>query len=287
MELLQLRYFRDAAIYENFSDVAKMHNVPPSYISKTIKKLENELETPLFDRRGRNVSLNEHGRYFLQKVSVALDSLDEGITTLTDKKQYNICLYVQAGNRFYSIITADFEEIYNNINISGVYHGPDENTTISYDFTLIQEENVDDSLSYKKLLNDEIMVAVHKDLPLASKNEVSIKELKNEDFIGYYKTIGIRAFTDKYCDSHGFVPNVVYETSDSIAFSYMLQRKKGIALVPATTWSFSHTENIVLVPIKEKVSRSLVLAWDKNKKLNSAEKCFLDFIVKWFENIQK
>ena len=177
-------------------------------------------------------------------------------------------------------------EIHNNILVSAIYHGPDENSNISYDFTFIQKENIDDSMSYKELLNDEIKVAVHKDLPLASRDSISIQELQHENFIGYFETIRIRAFTDNYCMAHEILSKVVYETSDAVAFSYMLQRKKGIALVPATTWSFSHTENIVLIPLKEKVARTLAIAWNKNKKLSSAEKIFLDYTVKWFENIK-
>lgn len=40
MELLQLRYFRDAAEMENFSKAAKKNLVPQPSISKTISKLE-------------------------------------------------------------------------------------------------------------------------------------------------------------------------------------------------------------------------------------------------------
>lgn len=286
MELLQLRYFRDAARYQNFSEVAKIHSIPQSYVSKTIKKLETELGVRLFDRNGRHVSLNDNGKLFLSKIDNALKLIDEGIAEFSKDVQVNISLYVQAGNRFYSLITADFMDEHKNILISAIYHGPEDNTNISYDFTFIQKENIDNSLSYRELLEDEIKVAVHKDLPLASKECVSIKDLKDEHFIGYFKTIGIRAFTDNYCMEHGFSPNVVYETSDAVAFSYMLQRKKGIALVPATTWSFSHTENIVLVPLKEKVARTLAIAWDKNKKLSSVEKVFLDYAVNWFDSIK-
>ena len=41
MELLQLRYFKDAAELENFSMVAKKNMVPQPSISKTIGKLED------------------------------------------------------------------------------------------------------------------------------------------------------------------------------------------------------------------------------------------------------
>ena len=64
MELLQLKYFCDAAETENFSLTAKKFEVPPSGISQTVKRLEEELGTELFIRGANRVSLNEQGRIF-------------------------------------------------------------------------------------------------------------------------------------------------------------------------------------------------------------------------------
>lgn len=49
MELLQLKYFCDAAETENFSKTAKKYLVPTSNISQSIKRLERELGVELFD----------------------------------------------------------------------------------------------------------------------------------------------------------------------------------------------------------------------------------------------
>jgi len=282
MELLQLRYFRDAATYENFSDVARIHMVPQPYISKTIKKLENELNTTLFERNGKRVSLNSNGRFFLSKIDEALTLIDEGIAEFSDNKPTALNVYVQAGSRFASLIIADYMEQTDNTYITPIYNTKNNN---DFHFTFIQKENVDESLIYESLIDDEIKVAVHKDLPLATQESVSIEELSTMDFIGYYKTIGIRSFTDKYCEDHGFTPNVVYETSDTMAFSYMLQKKKGIALVPSATWTLNYNDSIVLIPLKEKISRELVIAWDKKKRLTKEEKSFLEYTKKWVQTI--
>ena len=79
MELLQLRYFKDAAELENFSMVAKKNMVPQPSISKTIGKLEDELGVLLFDRQGKRIVLNDNGKFFYEKVSTALNNIDSGI----------------------------------------------------------------------------------------------------------------------------------------------------------------------------------------------------------------
>lgn len=79
MELLQLRYFKDAAEIENFSKVAEKNMVPQPSISKTIKKLEDELGCNLFDRNGKKISLNDNGKYFYQHIFPALANIDEAV----------------------------------------------------------------------------------------------------------------------------------------------------------------------------------------------------------------
>lgn len=55
MELKQLKYFVEVAKREHISEAALELNVAQSAISRHIHNLENELETSLFYRRGRNV----------------------------------------------------------------------------------------------------------------------------------------------------------------------------------------------------------------------------------------
>ena len=62
MNLSQLHYFQIVAEEEHISRAAeKLHISQPS-LSTTIRRLESELDTPLFDRRGRNIYLNKAGQ---------------------------------------------------------------------------------------------------------------------------------------------------------------------------------------------------------------------------------
>ena len=76
MEMLQLIYFCDAAQTENFSKTAKKYLVPPSNISQSIKRLENELETPLFERQANKIKLNNSGLLFYKNAKSALELLE-------------------------------------------------------------------------------------------------------------------------------------------------------------------------------------------------------------------
>ncbi len=78
MEMQQLHAFTLLAEYENMSTVAQILNTSQPQVSKLIASLEAELGVLLFDRIGRGLRLNEHGRLFRQYADDALNSMQRG-----------------------------------------------------------------------------------------------------------------------------------------------------------------------------------------------------------------
>src|SRR3954451_21402647 len=76
MELLQLRYFQTVAYMEHISNAAKKLNISQPSLSLMIKRLEDEMGTPLFDRIGRNIQLNESGKLFLKHVNTIFSEIE-------------------------------------------------------------------------------------------------------------------------------------------------------------------------------------------------------------------
>lgn len=75
MELTQLKYFLEAAKTENLSKAARDLHISQPSLSKAIQKLEEELGTPLFQRDGRHLRLNQSGKAFLEKTAPAVAAL--------------------------------------------------------------------------------------------------------------------------------------------------------------------------------------------------------------------
>lgn len=69
MTLQQLRYFRILARYESIAEAARTIHISQPALSMSMKKLESELQYPLFDRTGNSIRLNENGRQFAESVN--------------------------------------------------------------------------------------------------------------------------------------------------------------------------------------------------------------------------
>ncbi len=282
MELLQLRYFRSAAQLENFSKAAEKHMIPQSAMSKTIRKLENELGCELFDRQGKKISLNDNGRLFLKRVDDALHSLDMGISELRPKNLHIIRVYVQSGIRFIPDLTAAFEQKYPNSKVVFYQGEPVLILGVEFDFTFFQLP-IDETLyHYRVLMEDEIALAVPSDSKLAHKKEISLSSLKSENFISFCKGNQLRALTEHLCKEQGFCPKIIFEANESSVFRTMIEANTGLALVPSISWNTLKNDRVTLVPLQTHPKRQLALVWKKSLTLSADKQLFLDFATNWF-----
>ena len=72
MELDQLRYFVAAAHAGTFTRAAEQEGVTQPSLSQQIRKLEDSLGVPLFERRGRSVRLTQAGERLLPEAKSLL-----------------------------------------------------------------------------------------------------------------------------------------------------------------------------------------------------------------------
>lgn len=76
MNLQTLDIFLEVMKQLSFTEVAKVRNVAPSSISRTISNLEAELEIKLFQRSTRKLTPTEAGNIYFERVSLALGELE-------------------------------------------------------------------------------------------------------------------------------------------------------------------------------------------------------------------
>ena len=82
MDTEWLRTFVVAAQTENFRETAEKRFITQSTVTKHIQHLEKELQSVLFDRQGKQVTLNREGAYFWEQAQTILSTLDEGIQNM-------------------------------------------------------------------------------------------------------------------------------------------------------------------------------------------------------------
>ena len=271
MELLQLKYFCDTAKNQNLSETARKYNVPASNISRSIKRLEAELNCEFFDHLTNKIFLNEKGERFYEKVSAALMLLDDAKVVINEDTgplsgEINLCCRSNRG----IVIEAmeEFIKIYPNVKFKiffGREHADDTDILISCVPPLEFKEKM-------LMVEEDLLIAMHKDNPLSKKENLTVSDLKNEKFI-----IGVSSQTDEECKKAGFLPNISFESNDPTYVRKYIEMGLGVAFIPSVSWQNLFSDNVVLKNVGAK--RKTYACISPYKHTKKSVTVFLEYLM--------
>lgn len=245
MELLQLKYFCDAAVSENFSLTAKKFDVPPSNISQSIKRLEKELGVPLFSRRANKIFLNETGREFYKKTSSALAILSDAVMeAVDDANSGKIKICINANRRVVFEAIEKYHRIYPDVEII-TSHLVDPSLD---DFDIIIDSDNSAFSDYEKKLMkcEKIMLAASKSSKYAKVSKIDISELSEEVFVTMKENTSMYNLTNSICAGFGFKPKIAVQSDDPLYVRKCIEAGLGISFVPSFSWKGQFSDNVVL-----------------------------------------
>lgn len=292
MDLLQLRYFCEIAKQENISKASKSLHVAQPSLSRTLAALETELGTKLFDREGRNIHLNRNGEIYYKHINNALNLIDNAQKELLDFNASpcgHINLIILAASNVMPDLIINFHRLYPNISLNLKQQETHNlQQTNSFDFVISATPGNYKGLTNITLMEEDLVIATHKNHPIAQKDSICLSETAPYQFVTYSSGPSIRELTDHLCLLAGFKPNIILESDSPNTFKYFIQSQMGIALLPyQTQMSFF---NSLILPIRitsPECKRTLYLSYPEGYYLNRAARTFMDFCVDFFAKLQK
>ena len=236
MELLQLKYFCDAAEKQNFSKTAKTYNVPASDISQSIRRLERELGVELFDRSVNRVALNARGSEFYNEVKLALNMIDNAKNQVTNsgtKATINVCICVN--RRPVMLAVEKFREINKDVGIITKHSIGD--TAEEFDIIISDRDIGGNKFNKEKAITEDIVLAYKK----GTKN---IDDIKSQPFITMPVGSSLHRHTIEICNSLGFSPTVALQSDDPFYIRKCVELGLGIVLVPEFSWRGQFSKDV-------------------------------------------
>ncbi|MFL0252026.1 LysR family transcriptional regulator [Clostridium neuense] len=289
MDLLQLKYFKTVAKFENVTKAANELYIAQPALSKTISHLEKELGVDLFDRRGKYIHLNEYGKAFLEKVNIALVALEDGrreIKDLQGKELGDIRLVFLAASTIIPELLSEFCKLHPHIRFQLFQHFSRDANNSDFDLCISSSCEHKEKNNNVALLTEEIYLAVPLNHPLAKKKSISLKEVSNENFISLKPGKGLREITDEFCKKAGFSPNIIFESDDPSTVRGLIKAGQGVAFIPQVSWGSSVGSSMAFLHIKEpKCKRTIFISWDEKRYLSKASLLFRNFAVEYFKKL--
>ena len=284
MELLQLKYFCDAAKTENFSTTASKYTVPPSAVSQSIKRLESELGCELFTRKANRIKLNPKGNAFYHKVRESLDLLDDAKKELqNDTIGGSIKVSIFINRRIVMQTVEKFSRLYPQVDIVTKYMGSQDEE----DFDLIITDTELSSKDYVRepLTEEDIVLAIHKDRTLAKKESLDASDLQDIPFICANLGSSLHRITEEICSELGFSPRVIIRSDDPYYIRKCVELDLGVCLTPSRSWQGQFSDQILLKNIGSYYRTTYAYRNDR-KFLTKSTKIFLEMLREEFNTIE-
>jgi len=277
LELLQLKYFCDAAKTENFSKTAKKYDVPPSNISQSIRRLETELGRSLFDRSANRIRLNAAGKLFCEKASFALSLLEKGKRELQEEKQKEtLSICINSNRRIVMQAVERFQKEWPNVSILTRFlvDAAEED----FDLVISVPDEQLNHLFSQKITEEVLAIAVKKDLPYAN-SIASLSQCRKLPFITMGSETSHHRLTTSLCEENGFFPRIAIQSDDPFYIRKCVELGLGIAVVPTLSWKGLFSDEVKLISLEGKKRSTFLYS---KKTATAATEKMIAFLLEEF-----
>jgi len=265
MELRHLRYFVVVAEEQNATRAAARLHVSQPPLSRQIRDLEEELGVELFRRTAKSLALTEAGKIFLNEARAILLRVDQAVDTVrtvanTTRGTLHVGYAPSLTVRLLPKALMLFERANSGVRVSLHDLSSEECIQrltagkIDLALTVRPPASRMRGLIFEHIASHPLCCAVAISHPLARKNDVAIRALRNERFIVYS-----REDYPEYYDSlkklfrpFGFEPQVGEEYDGVTGLIAAVEAGQGIAIVPSSLACMSG-QRLKLLPIKPKL----------------------------------
>ncbi len=285
MELSQLEVFLAVAREHRFSRAADKLHRTQSAVSQTIRKLEDELGEALFDRSSREGILTDAGQVLYDYAERLLNLRQDAHESLADLRELQKGRLVIAANEFTALyllpVLAEYRRLHPMIKIivqralgSRI---PDDVVQHSAEFGVLSYRPEDPRLHSIMTYLDELILVVPPQHPLASAQEVSIRQLGVESFVAHIVSSPYRDKVLQTFQKYKTPLHMDLELPTLQAIKQFVALGNGVALMPEISVEAEVTRGeLIRVPVRElHVQRKLRLIYRKEAGLSHAARAFL------------
>ena len=284
-----LKLFVTVVEYKNFSRAAEELYMSQPSVSLQIRNLENELGSKLMNRSSKHLELTQSGEIFYEYAKQMLllyDKAKQEIDQLTNivTGSLKVGASYTLGEYILPFVLAEFAVQFPTVDIEVSIDNTEEITQAvranHLDIALVEGEVSHSDIDVRPLMEDEIILVVPNQHPLAKLPIVTADHLQDQVWILRESGSGTRSFCDKLISDWGIKVKKTYIFGSSQAVKQAVVAGLGIALV--SRWIVRKeldAKELTTVAIKGKrLSRSFSLIKSKNHEMSKAVEVFTEQI---------
>ncbi|HIT63808.1 MAG TPA: LysR family transcriptional regulator [Candidatus Ventrimonas merdavium] len=297
MDVKYLNYILAIAGRRNMTKAAEDLFVSQSSLSQYLSRLEQELDTPLFNRSKGELTLTPAGELYVEAAKQVVKiqkELYQNIANLNRRGHISIGVTSNFGLRMLAEIIPRFKEQFPTVDIEI------SETSLPGLKKLLLDETIHVGLAAEVstapfggmaqvLREEEVFFAIPRTHPYAAEHpsgtlltaEDLIRNFSGENFLLSKKGASLRMLSDQFFETCGFTPDVFCETNNITATRRMIAQSAGVAFI-AESCSVER-DKIAYYPLAPSLFRLNLVIRQKNWTLNEPEQLFMEYLLDYFK----
>jgi DNA-binding transcriptional LysR family regulator len=280
MELRVLRYFLAVAEELNFTRAAHKLGMNQPPLSAQIQQLEKELGAQLFRRLTRGVELTDAGKLLIEQARIILKQVEDAALGVRRRARGETGRIIVGaiGAYFHPLVMKVLHECktrYPNLTIAVEWEVPNAALLIAWlrtgriDACLVSIPIADtEGLGIEPLIDEDCVVALPREHPLANSASVRLANLAAEKFVLFQREFSPAVYESilAACEKAGFKPRLDQEVGQIISIIPVVAAGFGVSIVPRS-FSDVHFGGVRYVDIDGEAPRSaLALAYRRDER---------------------
>ncbi|PRZ43121.1 DNA-binding transcriptional LysR family regulator [Antricoccus suffuscus] len=288
MEVRQIEHFLAVANAANFTRAARSIHLSQSALSASIRALERELQTQLFERTTRKVALTTAGQTFRAAAYRILGQIATAREELTDLHDLSAGTLAVGTVQTLTVVDlpavlAQFNQRYSHIRIA--LH---EATTaelvrsvqaaeLDVAYVALDASPLPRDLTLLRGYEEDLAVVTAHDHPLATRAETTLAELADYTFVEFSAGTGLQTVIETLCAEAGLHRRIGFRATQMGQVLALVGHGLGISIVPS---SIAEGSGLATVPIgPASPSRKLALVSRSARPSNPAARAFLELLA--------
>jgi DNA-binding transcriptional LysR family regulator len=290
VELHQLQCFIAVLEEGGFKRATTRLDITQPALSYQIKRLEEELEVPLFRRRPGGLAPTEAGRVLLEhahQVVAAVREAHRAVRELSkgETSEIRIGTIACVGTYFLPLVLWEISDKHPLVRPKLLYHNSEELVEAllanRLDVALVADPAADPRLRLELVVEEKISLVSSHGHPFFGRPSVDPSELKNAQFVSLSAQSASGALVNRYLDQMGISISPVVTTDNIETVKRMVEAGMGVAFLPDMATSEDvgrdgQPDRLARSTVDSALCRRVVMATRRDGPRSVALDAFLD-----------
>jgi DNA-binding transcriptional LysR family regulator len=293
--LKQLKTLQAVVEHHSYTEAAKALFMTQPAVSMQIKQMEEQIELPLFEREGKQVTLTEAGRellHYAQNIRQQLDEASQMLEELKGLKRGKLHLTMAStANYFAPQLIAAFHHQYPGAlvtldvtNRSGLIDALNNNSS---DMVIMGKPPKGNKFTGIPFMDNPLVAIAAPSHPLATRKHIPLKELADEPFIVREVDSGTRIAVERFFAKHDLQLATGMEMNRSEAIKQAVMAELGLGIVSLHTIEMELAlKRLVVLHIEDfPIMRRWHIVHRRGKRFAAIPETFKKFVLEHAEEL--